>query len=197
MSGLFYKVVIMKNVIDEVEKLLSKKSNPVIAIDGPCASGKTTLAALLTEKYGFQIIQADSFFLPPEMRNEERLSQAGGNVHYERFNREVACGIKSGKEFIYGIYSCRTGTVTSSRPVSPLKPIIIEGSYSMHPEIQITYDLKIFIEADYETRLRRILERNGAEGLEIFKAKWIPLENRYFEEAGIKAKCDIKIKADR
>ncbi|MBE6821346.1 MAG: uridine kinase [Ruminococcaceae bacterium] len=187
----------MKNLIDEVEKLLLEKSNPVIAIDGPCASGKTTLARPLSERYSFQVIQTDSFFLPPEMRNKERLSQPGGNVHYERFNNEVAHGIKSGSEFVYGIYNCHTGIQTDSRPVSPLKPIIIEGSYSLHPEIQVAYDLKIFVEADYETRLCRIFERNGKESLEIFKSKWIPLEDRYFKEYSIKEKCDIKIKTDR
>ena len=85
----------MKNVTDKIEKLLSEKRNPVIAIDGPCSSGKTTLAVFLAEKYGFQVIHTDSFFLPSEMRSKERLSQPGGNVHYERFNDEVACGIKS------------------------------------------------------------------------------------------------------
>lgn len=187
----------MKNVTDKIEKLLSEKPNPVIAIDGPCASGKTTLACLLSEKYGFQVIQTDSFFLPPEMRNEERLSQPGGNVHYERFNNEVAHGIKSGSEFVYGNYSCRTGMLTDSAPVSPQNPIVVEGSYALHPKINLLCDLKIFVEADYETRLCRILERNGKEGLEIFKNKWIPLEDRYFKEYAIKEKCDIKIKTDR
>ncbi len=180
-----------------MQNLLKEKSNPVIAIDGPCASGKTTLAMNLSEKFDFQVIHMDEFFLTPEMRSKERLSQTGGNVHYERFNNEVAYGIKNNSEFIYGIYDCHTGIQTDSLPVSPLKPIIIEGSYSLHPEIQITYDLKIFVESDYETRLQRILERNGAESLETFKSKWIPLEDRYFEEFAIEEKCDIKIKTDR
>lgn len=187
----------MKNVTDKIEKLLSEKRNPVIAIDGPCASGKTTLAVFLAEKYGFQVIHTDSFFLPPEMRSKERLSQPGGNVHYERFNDEVACGIKSGKEFVYGVYTCRTGMLTDSAPVSPKNPIVVEGSYSLNPKINLLYDLKIFVEADYETRIHRILERNGAESLEVFRNKWIPLEERYFKEYGIKEKCDVKIKTDR
>jgi cytidylate kinase len=54
--------------------------------------------------------------------------------------------------------------------------------------------LKIFLDADTETRLERIRKRNGADALEIFKTKWIPLENRYFDTFDIMNKCDIVIK---
>lgn len=187
----------MKNLFDAIENLLLKKSNPVIAIDGPCASGKTTLAFLLHEKYGFQVIHTDSFFLPPEMRDNKRLTQPGGNIHYERLNDEVVNGIASGSKFVYGIYSCQTGILSESLPVSPEKPIIIEGSYALHPKIELSYDFKIFVEAEYNIRLSRILQRNGAESLEVFKTKWIPLENLYFKEFDIKSKCDITVKTDR
>jgi len=181
----------MKEIIKRAEEIISRKGRIIIAIDGPCASGKTTLAASIAEKIDAQVIHTDDFFLPFDMRTEKRLSQAGGNIHYERFCDEVINGIKSGKSFNYGIYSCSTGTYGISQTVSPYKSIIIEGSYSLHPEIPDIYDLKIFLETDKETQLERILIRNGAEALEIFKSKWIPFENRYFEEYKIKSKCDI------
>lgn len=187
----------MNNINDAILKLFEKKPNPVIAIDGPCASGKSTLATLLSEKFGFQIIHMDNFFLPPDMRTAERLAKAGGNVHYERFNAEVADMLKNSSNFIYGVYSCSNGNVSDSALIKAQKPIAIEGSYSMHPEIDVEYDLRIFVEADLETRLERILQRNGADGLEIFKSKWIPLEDRYFSEFKIKDKCDIITKTDR
>lgn len=187
----------MENIIEAINKLFEEKQNPVIAIDGPCASGKSTLTALLSEKFGFQIIHTDDFFLPSEMRTVQRLSEAGGNIHYERFNAEVANMLKSSSDFIYGVYSCRNGTFAPSEPVIIQKPVAIEGSYALHPAIDIEYDLKIFVEADLETRLERILRRNGADALEIFKSKWIPLEDRYFREFDIKNRCEIIIKTDR
>ena len=187
----------MNIAIAAIANLIEEKPAAVIAIDGPCASGKTTLAKLIAEKTGAQVIHMDDFFLPAEMRTFERLSQAGGNVHYERFNSQVTKGIASGKEFVYGVYSCIRGTTTPSSPVFPDKPIVIEGSYALHPEITLPYNLKIFVEADYETRLARILHRNSADALEIFKSKWIPLEDKYFQEFGIRQKCDIIVKTDR
>ncbi len=184
----------MKKIINKIEEILSAKPNAVIAIDGCCASGKTTLAAELAERFDLQIIHMDDFFLLPEMRTAERLSQPGGNVHYERFTNEVAAGIKSGREFRYRIFSCKKGAFDGEAAVNPQKPIIVEGAYTLHPEIPDIFDFKIFIEADLKTRLERIENRNGKDGLEIFKNKWIPLEDRYFEAFDIRNKCDYTMK---
>ena len=189
-----FSLVLMEKLINEIQKKILQKGRIIIAVDGPCASGKTTLASLLSEKFDAQVIHMDNFFLPFDMRTSERLSQAGGNVHYERFVGEVVAGIRSGKSFTYGVFDCHTGKTDKSEMILPSKSIIIEGSYSLHPEIpQDIYDLKIFLETDSETQLERIMKRNGAEALEVFKNKWIPFENKYFEEFNIKSGCDIII----
>ena len=184
----------MENLLNEIEKLLSRKPNAVIGIDGYCASGKTTQAVQLAKKNGAQNIHKDEFFLPPEKQTDERLSETGGNVHYERFNDEVVSGLEKGTGFVYRAFSCQYGIFAKNKTVLPNGPIIIEGSYAFHPKINLDYDLKIFLKADYETRLKRILKRNGPDALEVFKAKWIPLENRYFDDLGIELKSDIIIK---
>lgn len=181
-------------MINEIKNLISQKSNPVIAIDGCCASGKTTLAKKIAEEIGAQVIHTDDFFLPFEMRSTERLSTAGGNIHYERFFDEVINGIKSGKPFEYRIFSCKTGNYNGSKTVDPSKPIIVEGAYSLRPEFADIYDYKIFMTVDEKIQLDRIFSRNGKDALEIFKSKWIPLENRYFEFFNIEKQCDIVIK---
>ena len=181
-------------MINEIKNLISQKSNPVIAIDGCCASGKTTLAEKIAEEIGAQVIHTDDFFLPFEMRSTERLSTAGGNIHYERFFDEVINGIKSGKPFEYRIFSCKTGNYNGAKTVDPSKPIIVEGAYSMRPEFIGIYDYKIFMTVDEKIQLDRIFSRNGKDALEIFKSKWIPLENRYFEFFNIEKQCDIVIK---
>ncbi|MGN0573096.1 MAG: uridine kinase [Acutalibacteraceae bacterium] len=186
----------MKNTngtIEKIEMLFSAKRNAVIAIDGCCASGKTTFAEMLSERTGAQVIHMDDFFLPPEMRTAQRLSQPGGNIHYERFIDEVIGGIRSGKPFEYRIFKCSVGDFCGKAEINPQKPIIIEGAYALHPEIPDIYDKKIFLTVSPETQLRRIRERNGEQTLKAFEEKWIPLENRYFSAFGIKEKSDIVI----
>ena len=54
---------------DELFKLINekmaKRERVVLAIDGGAASGKTTLAALISEKYAAAVVHMDDFFLPP------------------------------------------------------------------------------------------------------------------------------------
>ena len=47
----------------------------IIAIDGRCAAGKTTLAARLAKELGGDVIHMDDFFLPLELRTEERFGR--------------------------------------------------------------------------------------------------------------------------
>ena len=61
----------------------------IIAIDGRCAAGKTTLAARLAKELGGDVIHMDDFFLRVEQRTPERMKEVGGNVDYERFEKTV------------------------------------------------------------------------------------------------------------
>lgn len=181
----------MKQLFKKIDELISEKPNIIIGIDGQCASGKTTLALKLAEEFDAQVIHMDDFFLPFDMRTQTRLSETGGNVHYERFNAEVVSGLENRTGFVYRAFCCKSGTYAEEKEILPDRPVIIEGAYAFHPKIKAEYDLKIFLKADYDTRLERILNRNGAEALETFKNKWIPLEDKYFAEFGIEGKSDI------
>ena len=162
-----------------------------VAVEGNCCAGKSTLAALLDEIYDCNVFHMDHFFLPPELRTEERLSEAGGNVDYVRFKKEVIRGIESGGEFEYQVYSCSMKAMEQTVHVTPKKLNIVEGSYSMHPTLSDHYDLSIFLTVDAEEQSRRILDRNGPGMHRRFMEEWVPKENRYFEEFNIVSKCDI------
>ena len=183
----------MNKLISRIKETLNLNPCAVIAVDGMCASGKTTFANLLAEESRFEVIHTDDFFLPFEMRTEERLSQPGGNIHYERFNEEVIIPLKENKDFEYRVFDCSSGTFGSKRKIRHGKPVIIEGAYSLHPQIPDIYDLKIFFEISPALQLERIRNRNGDQALEAFKEKWIPFENRYSEAFGIRKKSDIII----
>lgn len=178
---------------NEINKLLKQKERIIIAIDGRCGSGKTTLAAQLKKEPDCNVIPADHFFLRPEQRTSERYAQPGGNIDYERLESEVLVPLSKGGEFSYKPFDCSSGTL--AQPVFvPQKAInIIEGSYSCHPRLFGYYDLTIFLTVDREEQLRRIERRNGSEMLKMFKEKWIPLEEKYFAEYNVEEKCNIII----
>jgi len=173
-----------------IEELLSCRDRITVAIDGPCTSGKTTLAAKLAEIYDCNVFHMDDFFLRSEQRTPERYEEPGGNVDYERFREKVLLPLLSGKPFSYCPFDCKTFTL--SEPVyAPAKKLnIIEGSYSMHPYFGEPYDLKILLTVDPELQRLRVGER-PASLQEQFFARWIPMENRYLEGCRIPEKAHI------
>lgn len=180
----------------EAATLIERKSeseNIVVAIDGRCASGKSTLAENLSKIFNCDVIHTDNFFLPFEKRTTERLAEPGGNIDYERFENEVLPKLRSENEFSYGVFDCSTGKIESERTVKPSKVTIVEGSYSLHPKFQSIYNVKIFVSTDSETQLQRILDRNGEKMLKNFKEKWIPMEENYFTSFDIESFADIKL----
>jgi len=157
------------------------KDRMLLAIDGRCASGKTTLAKILQEKTACSVFHMDDFFLRPEQRTAERLLQPGGNVDYERFLLEIMNPIQEGKEIVsFRPYDCHTQKLLQliETKISPL--IIVEGSYSCHPLLMNFYNLKVFLTITPQEQLQRILVRNGSEQAKQFEKRWIPLEEQYF-----------------
>ena len=163
----------------------------LVAIDGRCASGKTTLASLIKEETNCNIIHMDNFFLRAEQRTKERLQEPGGNVDYERVKEEVLIPLSQGHEFSYQPFDCKSMELKSPVKTKPAAVTIIEGSYSCHPVLWDFYDLRIFLNTTPEEQLRRIKKRNGTEAAQVFLNKWIPLEEKYFMEYNIQKRCDL------
>ena len=183
------------NILTQVQAVLQKlkKEKPflLIAIDGRCAAGKTTLAARLRQSMDCNVFHMDDFFLPPELRTRERLAYPGGNIDEERFRSEVLCPVLAESPFSYRPYSCRLQRRTDPVSVQPKPLSIAEGSYSCHPNLWDYYDLRIFLDISRAEQLRRIRERNGEEQLKIFEERWIPLEEQYFSAFQIQQRCDL------
>ena len=180
------------SVQNAIQQLLSEKETIIVAIDGNCTAGKTTLANQLAANYDCNIFHMDDFFLRPEQRTVERFAEIGGNVDYERFNEEILLPLKSGKPFFYRPFDCSIFQLTDPVAVNPKKLNIIEGTYSLHPYFGKVHDLKILLTITTELQRERILQRPAFLHKRFFE-EWIPMENRYFDGFGIPEKCDLVI----
>lgn len=169
----------------------------IIAIDGRCAAGKTTLAAWLAERLDGDVIHMDDFFLPIELRTMERREEPGGNVHYERFRAEVLRGLKERVPFSYQRFDCSRMELGRLIPVKNKGIVIVEGAYSCHPVLGDYMDRKVFMDIDRKLQEERILLRNGKDRLQDFREKWIPMEESYFTAFSIEEHTDYFIKPER
>lgn len=178
-------------LFSRLDSLLKTPDLVTVAIDGNCAGGKSTLAALLADVYECNVFHMDDFFLPEWRKTQTRLNEAGGNVDYERFRDEVLRHLGAGEEFSYRPFCCASQELLDPITVRPKQLNVIEGAYSLHPYLRDSYDLRVFLAIEPELQSKRILERNGPAMHQRFVEEWIPLENRYFAELEIASKCDI------
>lgn len=173
----------------------------IIAIDGRCGAGKTTLSVALRNaierrvpKPVVTLIHMDDFYLRIEQRTEARFKLPGGNIDHERFKDEVLQALIKNEAFSYHPFDCAFMEPGEPIAVYPSHVAIIEGSYSLHPELREEYDLKVFLDIDPDEQKTRILERNGEEKLKQFIERWIPFEELYFSNCGVCECADIVLK---
>lgn len=178
-----------------VRELASDKSKKsiLVAIDGKCASGKSTLGYYLKNEFDANLFHMDDFFLQKNQRTTERLAEVGGNVDYERFKAEVLEPLKNLETVEYRVFDCGRLEIAESKQLEPKRINIIEGSYSHHPYFGEPYDLLIFTEIDSESQLENIRKRNGEQKLKDFVERWIPKEEAYFKKFAVKEKSDVVI----
>ena len=169
----------------------------MIAIDGRSGSGKTTLAEFLAEKYDANVFHMDDFFLQSHQRTEERLSETGGNVDYERFREEVLIPLWYGDPVLYRPFNCKIMEIDKDKEqvIKPKRINIIEGSYSQHPYFGEPYQLRVFLDIDEESQLENISARTGGDNeiMEKFRNEWIPKEEEYIKANDLEEKADVYI----
>lgn len=181
------------DIVEKISRLAENSDkNVLVAVDGRCASGKTTFAGYLLKALDCNVFHMDDYFLRPEQRTAERLKEPGGNVDRERFSEEVLIPLTEGADkIVYRRFDCHTMSLQPPVRVTTKKINIIEGAYCCHPDLIDKYDMKIFFDITKELQKERILNRNGSKQWEVFRDRWIPMEERYFEEFKVKEQCDI------
>ncbi len=165
----------------------------VLAIDGRCGSGKTTLAAALATALDADVIHMDDFFLPPALRTPQRLATPGGNFDCARFCAEVLPHIHQNAPFAYQRFDCAQGALAELRPIAkaPCAWRIVEGAYCHHPSLGDYAQCRVFVDVSPDEQLARITARGGAQKAEQFRTRWIPLEEAYLSAFDIAAHADL------
>ena len=174
--------------------LAQKPTRPlVLALDGRCGSGKTTLADRLARQFPASIVlHTDDFYLPPAQRVRGWEKTPCANMDLIRLRDEALRPAYAGQAVAYRAYSCREGAYLPpvQLPAQPL--VILEGSYSHHPLLRPYETLRIFVTCAKAEQTRRLQAREGARYAD-FAARWIPLEEGYFTQYGIAESADFVV----
>lgn len=163
----------------------------ILVIEGKAGSGKTTLADAIHKELGWPVVHADDFFLQAHQRTPERLAERGGNFDRERFTEEVLIPFGQKTPSLIHTMDCSTMTLKEKQTIPAGSSLIIEGTYSMHPSLGTYWNYAVFLDVDEDVQLQRIASRPDHNKVEDFIAKWIPLENYYYNSCAIASMSNI------
>ena len=183
------RLVTQRQLADEITALLAEDGTApvVLALDGRCGSGKTTLAAALQQQFPHSIVlHTDDYYLPPAQRVPGWQQIPCANMDLTRLRAEALAPLCAGQAALYRAYSCRQGQYLTPQCLQPQPLVIVEGSYSQHPALADCYTRKIFVTCSKAEQIRRLRLREGGR-YENFVRQWIPLEEAYFARYEIEA----------
>ncbi len=95
-------------VIERIERVFTEREHVFVAIDGPCASGKTTLA-LCCSVVSTAMCCIWTIFSCARNNALRNGSPTGSNVDRERFEEEVLAPLVAGNIVQYRPWDCHTG----------------------------------------------------------------------------------------
>ena len=173
-------------VLLEAARLIQAGKPAVLAIDGRCGSGKSSLAALLHDVFGCNILHMDDFYLPLAQRAADWAGQPAGNMDLERFRAETLIPALAGQPVPYRAYSCQHKQYQETITLPPTRLTVVEGSYSHHPSLAPYCQRRVFLTCSKEAQARRLQAREGAH-YAAFTTRWIPMEELYYRACGVPA----------
>lgn len=162
----------------------------LVAIDGPEASGKTTLRRELAEvlrSRGRDVVEAsmDDFHHVREHRYRQgRLSARGfweDSFDHQAFIAKVLEPLSPGGDRVVRLrhHDLKSDTLLEDVPsfqVGDNVTLLADGLFMQHPNFARYWDAVIWVEAPYSIRFGRMVERDGLE-----RDPDDPIQRRYFE----------------
>jgi uridine kinase len=178
-------------------------AHPVrVAIDGPDAAGKTTLAdelAAVLRARGREVIRAsvDGFHRPRADRY--RLGADSPEGYYrDSFDHEALraelldpLGPEGNREYRTAVFDFRTDSPrTEARTRAAADAVLLfDGVFLLRPELRDAWDLRVFVRVEPEESLRRALARDvelfgSRQEVELrYRMRYLPGQQLYLEDA--------------
>jgi uridine kinase len=150
-----------------------------IAVDGPDAAGKTTLAdelAAALRRRGSDVsgVSIDDYLRSPAERY--RLGRDSPEGYYRDS---------------FDLDGLRRAVLTSTSRV------VVEGVFLLRPELADLWDLRIYVDCGVDEILRRAAVRDSAllgDRLEaLYRARYLPAQDRYRAELDPQARADVVV----
>ncbi|GAA2212575.1 hypothetical protein GCM10009850_080370 [Nonomuraea monospora] len=184
-----------------------------VAIDGPPAAGKTTLAdelAAVLRAQGRDVVRAtiDDFLVPRAQRYRRGRYSAEG-CYFDAHDRAALCrvlldplGPGGDRRFQVSVYDAESDT-RSSPPAATASAdavLLFDGVFLLRPELIDRWDLRIFVSVPFERTIERAqvrgaaaLDGSAADIERSWRDRYIPAQRLYFATARPAEHADVVV----
>ncbi|HEV2890026.1 MAG TPA: hypothetical protein VGX28_06585 [Frankiaceae bacterium] len=124
-----------------------------VAIDGPDAAGKTTLADAVAALTGVARVRADDFLAPEHVRRAHPSPE--------------------------GYYAHAFDLAALREAVLAHDDVVVDGVFLLRPELDDLWSARVFVDVDPDEQWRRALARDGADVLARYDTRYRPAYAAY------------------
>jgi uridine kinase len=164
-------------VLDLIAAAGPARAFTLVGIGGRGGAGKSTLAAMIPHA---RVVSTDEFW-------------DGEEFELSRLRSEVFEPLLAGREARYSAWDWAGHRQGGTRVVDPSGVIVVEGVCALHRMFRDDYDVRVWVEAPYETRLARGIARDGEAARATWVERWMPSEDRYVERDDPVACADLVV----
>lgn len=190
-----------------VSDLAANKHRLTVAVDGPDAAGKTTLARQIASRLTAPVIpvSVDSFHRPRQDRYRRGELSAEGyyrdSFDYQAITGQCLTPFRNGAPTIRtAAYDFRSNTSRANEAAVPATAILMfDGVFLLRPELASFWDLAIYLRVSPDTTLRRALTRDvglfgsAAEICRRYLRRYLPGQALYQADAAPEESAHIII----
>lgn len=178
------RVVALAGVLADIRTRPARGGVRLVGIDGPSASGKSTLARRIRELApGTALVKGDDF-----------VSWADLQTWWPRFEAQVLAPLRAGRDARYQVRDWigdEFGSALKRWKTARASPLVIVEGVSM-TRAAAGVDFAIWVEAPQHTRLERGLARDGTDHAGVW-ANWLEMEHAFFAHDGTKQRADLRL----
>ena len=152
-----------------------------VGIDGCGAAGKSTLAARVAAAVPGALVVAVDDFAGPHVPEWD----------YDRFNVQVARPLRAGRPTRYQRWEWNRDVGAEWHDLVPGRVLVIEGVSATRAEVEVPWDLQLWVDAPRDLRLARAGARDGADQLWYWTDVWMPSEQAYIAREQPQQRVDV------
>ena len=185
---------------------MSMQPAMILGIDGLGGAGKTTVAREIQQQVvGSVLLHIDDFIHPRHVRYDNEIEPWEAYYwkqwRYDYLVDSILQPMKSGlpiDKYIQ-IYNKEKDVYEETRfTISPGNLLIVEGVFLQREELREYFDQIIYVHAEKETRLQRVLTRDSYIGnrdaiVKKYEERYFPAEERYVADCHPKKHADLVI----